>query len=99
MVALNDQVIVWRLIVDLVAPGFRDRVVVESEDPLELLPEVIEVGGVAYERYPGAEHGEYVEFRQDHVVVRRLVAVRPVAPARADEDETYTIERRKNDEA
>lgn len=98
---MEGELVVWRLVVDLVGEGFRDRVSVDSEDPLELLPEVVVIGDVAYERYPGAEHGEYVEFRQDYVAVRRLTALRPQPqPVGVDEeDQSRTIERRMNDEA
>lgn len=98
---MSDEPIVWRLVVDLAGEDFRDRVILDSEDPMELLPEVVAVGDVAFERYPGAEHGEYVEFRQDYVAVRRLTAMRssPQSAAVDEEDQSRAIERRKMDEA
>lgn len=95
----DDDPVVWRLVVDIVGPGFRDRVSLDSEDPMELQPEVVDVGGVSYEHYRG-DDGEYVEFRQDYVAQRRMVVLKPSAPAVVmDEDETRMIERRKNDQA
>lgn len=68
-----DEKTIYRLVLNVAATNFRDKIVLEDEDRLNLEPLMTERGNYTYERY--GEDDDFVEIRHDYVVVRSLNSV------------------------
>jgi len=88
----EPKIIGYRLTLTIVGPYHRDDVVIEDDDLFGLKPLYVTHGGDDYfERY--GHDGEFVEYREDHVVARRLEAVYEDPPAVPFMIDPETIER------
>lgn len=73
---------IWRLILTVSGREYRDVVILESEDPDDLVPDLMYGNdqAVLYQRYKGDKPDEYLEIRDDYVIMRQLSYESVVAP-------------------
>lgn len=67
-----DEIDGYRLVINVAGPGFSEKIELVLDDRSEADPEIVEVHGLAYERYCGVNADDWVEIRVDYVVARSL---------------------------
>lgn len=79
----------YRLILTIAGPNYSDQVTISSTDVMELLPTFVERNGLTYERYNGESNEEWVEYRFDYIVGRRMEIIEPppTPPAYQEEND------------
>jgi hypothetical protein len=65
------EIIGYRLVVDVIGPGVRERIEREVGDLLELQPKWVDHSGYSFERYEG-DDGDFIEIRMDYIITRAI---------------------------
>lgn len=84
---------IWRLILTVSGRDYRDVVILESEDQDDLVPDLMYGNdqAVLYQRYRGDKPDEYLEIRDDYVIMRQLSYEPVVAPT-----EQFMVDQQSN---